>query len=113
MSKTTDGQDLINGLRELADWLEANPDAPGDAHANVVIYKYGSDPKEARSIIRLPGTWEKSVKYNDFRLAQKFGPVTYRVNFNRRSVCKLVKKKKLIEVEEWECPDSLLEEKAA
>lgn len=125
----------IDGLRELADFLEAHPEVPMGygmtAVANANAYAEDDEPAIDRlaRIARLPGRWDKKSTGDAFHLVRKFGPHQLIVFANREQVCKrvvvgtemvtryvpapdsppMVPVTELVEKAEWVCPPSLLE----
>ncbi len=125
-------EDVISGLRELADWLEANPNVPinilyGSAsvvHTNAIGYGAFGGRETMMALARMPGKWRKvsyGPKDSAFRLVRDFGngAVEYQVYVPRVQVCtkKVVGIKNVEEetvpahdeeVVEWECSPILV-----
>ena len=114
--------DLIQGLRDLADWLEATPSAPASYHTQITAF---ADTKEhAQAVAREGGNTEKEYGESYFRIIKKFGDtVRYHLAVERNIVCtkkvlgtelkevpdytNVPKVTKEVEIVEWEC-DPLL-----
>lgn len=101
-------RECIDGLRKLADWLEANEGAPVPDDIDANVYRVRGK-MAATSIARLPGVWEKDYGTGVFRLIQNFGPVRYRAVFNRDEVCRRKVTKRTVT---REVPDPEVIEKA-
>lgn len=129
-----DRQDRIDGLRKMADWLEAHPEAHAPGVVAICDAPGGRDllVKRART---LGGRWSKVEKDEDdrwFELRLEFGPDIYYELFTLRSnVCERIvvgteerevegpdpelvaqlpttKRTETVEKVEWKCPGSLL-----
>jgi hypothetical protein len=103
-------QKTIDGLREFADFLEANPTAVLPS-SGVTSYDCVGTPVEmVERVTALGGRWAKEDDWKSkyFGMERRFGPAAYRVYAERSKVCKKVTK--MVPVEVWECPDSLLSE---
>ena len=99
--------EAIQSLRDFANFLEAHPTAalPGRTYS----LEYCSTPEEMVERVKvLGGKWAKDgdEKSDYFGLERHFGEHYYRVIADRKTVCKKVTK--MMPVEVWECPDSLL-----
>ena len=99
--------EAIQSLRDFANFLEAHPTAalPGRTYS----LEYCSTPEEMVERVKvLGGKWAKDgdERSNYFSLERYFGEHYYRVIADRKMVCKKVTK--MMPVEVWECPDSLL-----
>jgi hypothetical protein len=92
----TDRSDFTNGLRELADILDANPDLPlpysGTGSELLWIARHGEDHKAfAQTFARVvPGTLTKSVRGTDFDLIGSVGGVQVQLIVDRDAVCERV-----------------------
>lgn len=123
--------DVVKGLRDLAEFLEKHPEAPTPSSLTVDVFVYndlGSPPAESvlQAVAKTPGGCAKEVTDSFFTIVKSFaGNVDYAVNASRGSVCRRVqvgvKKVKVpdpdvfvpqVEVEQpvydYECPGSLL-----
>lgn len=112
----------IQGIRELVDLLEAQPEIPmpvGFAWSNAYTFE---DSLPAKEMARLMKPVNKRVTASFYQLEKKFtGGVTFKVNYDRENVCERVVtgtrevpaetihvKAHTEEIIEWICPDSLL-----
>ncbi len=117
-------KDYASGLRELADWIEKNPDIP---LPETVLSVYACDGKDqALAIAKAARPFTKEYDNSFFRIKKTFGPLTLRYFFNREDVCvkKVVGKVQVSEryipgrlvpaheeeKVEWECHEALLKE---
>jgi hypothetical protein len=76
-------QALISGLRELASFLEGNPDAPAPAYTDLLVFPPGtSDDEKKREIdviASLIGSGTMTISsYRHYQTSRRFGPVEYR-----------------------------------
>jgi hypothetical protein len=74
---------LISGLRELADFLEGNPDVPAPAYIDLLVFPPGvSDDEKRREtdvIASLIGSGTATFSsYRHYQTSRRFGPVEYR-----------------------------------
>ena len=127
---TEEQREYVDGLRALADFLEAHPDLI-EIHLPATFHVFpGSDKaKFARLALQL-GTSEKSVDSSWYNVERSFGPHKICVATSRSNVCEkivvgsetveieeadpevvaaLPKTKRTVTVEktEWLCPESL------
>jgi hypothetical protein len=125
----------IQGLRDMADWLENTPEALlGEPRWNgIYVSFYGAEKEHVVALAGAPGGIGKNYYGASFELIKKFGPVTYSMGATREAVCtkkvvgtKTVEKEDpevrkerlkdipIIEVEEevieWECHPLLVQE---
>lgn len=119
----------IEGLRELADFVEAHPEI--DAASTFTLNLWMHEKSDlADWMKRLGGKWDKYTGLDAYFIMRRmFGPHRIELNANREAVCertqvgtKTVEKPDpellaavpLVTVEEpvyeWKCPDSLLAE---
>ena len=110
-------QDLIDGLRAMADWIERSewPDKP---HTSFNVFP-GKDGF-AEAVKRL-GTCEKNFGETWFNAIKRFGPLRIEICLQREQVCNRVKvgtkviparpemllaaePERVEDVYEWECP---------
>jgi hypothetical protein len=127
--------DLIVGLRELADFLEDNPEAPAYLFDGSVSLSYWCDSVDemvdASCAIR--GRLDKVMTPHSFMLRREFGDglVRFQLSADRSTVCErkvvgtervketvpdaeamaavpMVEVEREREIVEWECPPSLL-----
>lgn len=102
MSERTE---FITGLRELADYLENNPEAPipSNAYIGVSVTDYGN-PAGTRYrleiVARCPGPWQKELDDSFLTLIKDFHGVKYRVMCARDHVCTMVEPAKPAV---WDC----------
>jgi hypothetical protein len=80
----TERQELISGLRELADFLESNPDVPAPAYIGVLVFPpSASDEENQREvdvIAALIGSGTRTYSsHRHYATSRQFGPVEYRV----------------------------------
>jgi hypothetical protein len=134
MDGETREQQCIRGLRELADWLEAHPEAQQTASYGITLNHPCKDAEELVRLARsLGGRWDKNESSDCyFTLTRRFGPtVQYDLYVAREAVCtkRLVGTKTrtiegpdpedvaalpkvlqtVVEEEfEWDCPPSLV-----
>lgn len=102
---------LISGLREFADFLEAHPDLPmGRARQLDVWFGYVPTGQTHEPAMRQWATafrtFEKKTDEFLFMLKRAFGGLTVTVRADRDKVCRKMTLVK--EVTEWVCPESLL-----
>ncbi|SRR6266568_8506418 len=82
-TNVTERQALIGGLRELAGFLEENPDVPAPKYADVLVFPphAASDPErrsEIDVIASLIGSGtEISSHHRHYTASRRFGPVEY------------------------------------
>ena len=126
-----DRDELVRGLRELADFVETyGHEIPGDLKMNSAynfLYDdYGEGGRTAKEKARIVakvlakgGKAEKNFQGNYLELVRKFGPLKIEFNINRDMVCEkrvvevIHHEEKTIpaydeEVVEWDCIDPLL-----
>lgn len=112
---------LIDGLRQLATFLESRPDVP----LPVVSQLNAFVDKETLAQIARSGKWEKHYIHDWFALRRQFGPaVALDINVPRNEVCRKVvtgtvtvpavpaQPERVVETIEWVCEESLLESKS-
>lgn len=83
--------DFIAGLRELADYIEAEPDAPTPDWTTTRAWfrTYGPDAKDRDAFLaaaRLVGG-EVEVKHGNVEVIRAFGPVEYVLQMEAKAVC--------------------------
>lgn len=110
-------RDFVQGLRELADFIDAHPDIPcpyGEAHNAFV-----RDKTQLGMIARaVGGRWDKNCTSQFFYIRREFaGGHSYEVNVSRDQVCRKVvtgtriepaQPEREVEVVEWVCTEPLL-----
>lgn len=124
-------QDVAEGLRELATWIESNQHIPLPYTLTGGTLNIFNDCKATLAdIARAFGSCEKSVDDPFYIIRRKFGPITVDAVASRNAVCTKVVTgveeyeeeeyapdapkitvKKTREIVEWQCPESLLEAK--
>ena len=82
-ASATERQALISGLRELAGFLESNPDVPAPACIDFLVFppcaSDGERRREVDVIASLIGAGtETSSSYRHYTTSRRFGPVEYR-----------------------------------
>ncbi len=82
-ANTTERQALISGLRELAVFLESNPDVPAPAYTDVLVFPpSASDTGKRREIdiigSRIGSATETASSHRHYQTSRRFGPVEYR-----------------------------------
>ena len=97
--------EFITGLRELADYLENNPDLPipHDPYLPVCVTSYGEPEKTKLAIkaaARCPGPWKKELGESFLSLTKYFHGVKYGVICDRDHVCTMVEPAKPAV---WDC----------
>jgi hypothetical protein len=76
-------QAVICGLRELADFLESNPDVPAPAYTDFLVFPSSASDdgkrREVDVIASLIGSGTvTSSSYRHYMTSRRFGPVEYR-----------------------------------
>src|SRR5688572_2997906 len=103
MMKPTKNQEIAKGLREMADYLDANPELPTLAHAWAAHSEYGDQGRDAvvaAHKILGEGCQATANDYN-VTVAKTFrGGVQLQFSVNRDAVCK--------RITTWECKDKEL-----
>jgi hypothetical protein len=130
--------ETIKGLRDFADFLEANPEASVPFSGLLAMDFPQSKAEMATAAKGLGGHWEKTDRVDgQFQLKRNFGPwCEYRLSINREAVCERIVKgtreitltapdpeaiaalpqierTETVEDIEWICPPSLLSEVAS
>jgi hypothetical protein len=116
-AKSTASTEYAQGLREIADWLEANPHIflPGQMFDVFTL----NTKKEAEEVLRALKPCKKEYAGELFNISRKFGSITLRFVFYRNAVCmrRVVGTKEVEEqiipahtedVIEWECGEPVL-----
>lgn len=115
--ETNRRRDYAQGLRELADFIDAHPDIPcpyGEAH-NAFVRDKAQLGMIARAV---GGRWDKNGTSQFFYIRREFaGGHSYEVNVSRDQVCRKVVTgtriepavpEREVEVVEWVCTEPLL-----
>lgn len=115
----TDREQLIDGLRRMADFLEANP-CVKEPLCELTLNAFVHTREELAGQARL-ADWEKAWYGDWFALRRSFGPVRLDVNIERELVCRRVAKgtrtipaqpERTVEDFDWVCDEgSVLEGK--
>ncbi len=80
--------DVIQGLRELADFLEQHPDVPAPAYNTLNAQAWS---KEALTLAARAASWTKDYNDNYFSLRRMFpGYLTFDVYVERNTICRKV-----------------------
>lgn len=119
--------EYIKGLRLLADHLEAHPDFPGRAWSPDIYFRVNT--KEALiAAARTLGSFKKKVLRDSFYIIKKLGNIEVKVYTSRANVCTKIitgqrweegspaepaKEGKMVDVVQWDCPDTLLAKETA
>lgn len=74
--------ELIKGFRDLADYLEANPDIPAPCYADVYAFPPSGECADGRAGVDaiaelLGGEARESAGGRHYTVARSFGPVEY------------------------------------
>ncbi len=82
-ANATERQALISGLRELAGFLETNPDVPAPAYADILVFPpHDSDTENQIEIDIIASLIGSGTEISRFRrhytTSRRFGPVGYR-----------------------------------
>ena len=120
--------EYANGLRELADWIEAHPELAAP-YSDITIYSLDTK-EEAAAVLRALKPCKKRITDTLFCIERKVGPINYQFAFNRKSICKariigqktipehteperLIPARVVVEhvedIIEWDCTEGLLE----
>jgi len=108
-------EEFINGLREVARFLERHPEMPTPTcplTVNVFV-----DTKEELAALARFGPWQKKGDDNYFYFTRDIGALSYDVNINRKKICHRVvvgtevvpaQPEKIVEKVQWVCVEPLL-----
>ncbi|MCA1782012.1 MAG: hypothetical protein LC679_07515 [Intrasporangiaceae bacterium] len=101
----------IDGLRQLADLLEANPAIPAPETVHIWLWSMSNGDTDKVAALStfaraMPGKVDKKIDEQDYKLTAHLDGLRVAIVANRKDVC--VKQTVTKEVEEWVCPDSLL-----
>jgi hypothetical protein len=106
--------ELIQGLRDLATFLESYPEIPTPSFG---VDAWVNSKEELTNASRLGGKWEKRYTGNYFCLGKRFGPILFEINTERDKVCRRVvvgtetipaQPERTVEKVEWICDEPLL-----
>lgn len=105
---------LIQGLRDLADFLESNPSAPTPMAGRFDVFTYTKE-MFAKAAKAVGGKLTKQDYSAVMTLRKEFGPIQYDLNCDRELICeRIVTGKRIVpaveavqqreeEVVEWRC----------
>jgi len=80
---------FIEGLRNMANFLESNPDLPvpyGMEFFSVWVHT----KDEIAELVRGKGKWDKQAAESYMYFRKTFGPINYDINISRDQVCERV-----------------------
>lgn len=106
-------QQVVQGLREFADFLEAHPDAPFSRNW---LIEYVPTREDLIKAARIMGSFDKKPDTDYFGVNRNFGPITYRVYTERTKVCERVvigtrtvpaQAERTEDIVEWKCASLL------
>jgi hypothetical protein len=103
--------ELANGLREAADWLEANADLPPSVWRSNSVHINCDTREEFQAVARALGTFDKHVQNGlqdfEYTIERKFSPTFgIQVAVSKGKICRKVRVMR--EVDAYECEDSIL-----
>lgn len=120
--ESTDQQKMSQGLRELADFLDEQPEFPVPPFNAVYIHCHNKEQLVQRAKLFKP--FEKSIdSSHDYVLTRKFGPLSVRLYTARKNVCtrRVVGQEwkegveaspategRMVDKYEYDCPEHLL-----
>lgn len=127
MSEPEKREAWVEGLRQLADFVEAHPEMPLPM-SGATLYLWGADAKtELAALVRILGNVEKEASESFFGVTRRFGPHALSVKASRENVCQrvvvgtktetyqvppegieMVERTRSVELVEWICPPSIL-----
>lgn len=122
-------QEMADGLRQLADWLEANPQQDGIL-GYVTVNCFLQSREALLAHVKGLGRLEKDAVGNWFYFRKRFtNRVSLEFNIDREKICRKVVTKTVLpaepariipalpereeEIVTWECPDSVLADPGA
>ena len=105
-TEQTDQQKMSAGLRELAGFLDENPEFSHKISVLCLRPVYDSD--EFLDLIDGLGTYSHEIDSSHLNIIKQFGPVKFKIYCDKRLIGGFITTKKTIEVEEWKYPDNLL-----
>lgn len=94
---------MIDGVRQMLDFLEANPevDLPHDFGKFSIWFLFDKEPFLAT--VKAFGTLEKEVKGKELHAVKTFGPARLVAEINQEKICTKKTVKRLVDVEEYDC----------
>ena len=113
-------KEFVNGLRELADWIEDHPGFVNPAECDSwYLLKLCHSREDLAKAVQTLGNVEKRPDGNYFNVRRYFGPLIIEAYISREQVCtKIVKGTRFVpervveayeeQIVEWECSDPLL-----
>ena len=107
-TELTNQQKMSAGLRELADFLDENPDFADNNNREIIFYNYVCKQERFLELAQQLGPFEKDINDTYYTLQRTFGPIKVQVYCDRDLICTKRMVTKTIEVEEWDCPEHLL-----
>lgn len=99
-------QNLIDGLRDLAKFIETHPDLPtchGTPTVSYWFYSWSIDKRTPQSISQICGETDSKIEKEYFVMSRSFGPVTMRFTWQACDVC--IQATELVEIKKWSYPD--------
>jgi hypothetical protein len=102
-------QEFADSLRLVADFYEENPEMFLPEGTLKIFSTYGKE--DVIKAAKMLGTCEKQIDEDFYKLRRKFGSITLEVIETRSLVCTKRTVMKEMPVDEWDCPESLLESK--
>ncbi len=109
--------ELVKGLRDLADWLEARPSLRTPCVPEFNVFAYSRE--DFNEQLRLMGSGEKDQVGGYLTVEKAFGPVVFALNISQNEVCTRTQvgvreveaqKARTVPIYEWECPESFMKE---
>jgi len=108
-TELTDQQKMSAGLRELADFLEEHPELASERVAT--IHKSTWEKDKFLEFAQQLKPFEKDPNDAHYNIFRMFGPIKFEVYCARSLVCTKRMVTKTVEVEEWDCPKILSDNK--
>lgn len=93
--------EFIQGLRDLADWLEATPEAKLSEWSTCRVDHWSDNKDDVVELAKVGGHMKKHYYGESFDLRKSFGPVSYEMTIPRDQVCTkvVVGTKKVVKVD--------------
>lgn len=105
-TELTDQQKMSAGLRELADFFDEHPEVHHSEKMTINHFVCNRD--EFIELAKHLKPFKKDPNDKYYSLVRMFGPIKLDVYCNRDTICTKRTVKKLVEVDEWDCPEHLL-----
>jgi hypothetical protein len=116
---STENDDFVRGLREMADFYEAHPTLKMPVYSSFNVFV--TTKEDLAACARL-ARWEKVYNENWFCLRRTFGndQIQLDINVDRSTICRKVvigtriepaRPERIVEVVEWFCDDAVLSPK--